>query len=68
MAENERALEDRFAQMLSLTNLIHGQGHEAFTNLHATDQDNILWLVHDLASDCRRLAGAVLWNEGVTHG
>lgn len=61
-------LENNFAKLLALTTLIYGNGHESFTCLHNHDQDNILWLVHDLASECRRLAGIVVWNEGGHHG
>lgn len=63
-ASTDNALENRFAQLIALTTLIHGNGREAFTSLHDESQDHILGLLDDLARECRRLAGIVLWNEG----
>lgn len=63
IGEAKNKLEDRFAQLLALTTLIHGNGHAAFSCLAGADQDNILWLVHSLASECRRLVGTVVWDE-----
>lgn len=47
------ALEDRCAQLASLTLMLYGRGREAFNDLFEHDRDNILWLVNDLASEVR---------------
>lgn len=50
-------LEDRCAQLASLTLMLYGRGREAFNDLFEHDRDNILWLVNDLASEVRDMVG-----------
>lgn len=53
------SLEDRCAQLASLTLMLYGRGREAFNDLWEQDRDNILWLVSDLTAEIRDMV-----NEG----
>lgn len=57
-------LTQKTAQLRSLLLLTCGASRENFTALHENDQDNVLWLAHELATDIDLLA-EVLAGGGV---
>ena len=57
-------LTQKAAQLRSLLLLTCGASRENFTALHENDQDNVLWLAHELATDIDLLA-EVLAGGGV---
>lgn len=53
----------RAAQLSALTSIISGEGYESFKLFNENVQDNVLWLINELANEVKQLLPIVCLEE-----